>query len=427
MHREDAVGQQPAVGVGQEERGGLAGHAVGRHVDLGEADPDPRGVRAGVPGDLLPEQVDRVGDVTGPGQRFAGVAARVPVHVDEVDLRPGDGEHGLVPGARIVTGGQAVRPVGRHGQHRADLDGGVDGLHRLGVGDHQVRVVGSALVGMVVGLPAGPVVPVAVVLVADRPVPGAVPLRHVGVAHPVGGLGRRAGAVVRDDHRLGADPPRRGHEGVEVGAGSDVAAGRGVVAPVIDVGVRAAGVAHHLHAGGSQQVRRLVGAQVLVPDGVVDAECGVGHGGQPGPRVHGDGHRRGRRADARLVDSDQATRGEQQARHEGHATATGQRWRCVASTTGWVRFSHACVLRRSRLSAAPVGSLRGSSAAGKPGRLKPLAVVPRDRAGPGCPSGDGHSRARQRIEAQESHSTRDDSTGRPDRRTSRHPVAAVTW
>jgi hypothetical protein len=59
---------------------------------------------------------------------------------------------------------------------------------------------------------------------------------------------------------------------VEVGVRGDVAAGGGVVAPVVDVGVRAAGVAHRLDAGVAQEVGDLGCAELGVPDRVVDAD-----------------------------------------------------------------------------------------------------------------------------------------------------------
>src|SRR5690606_11193554 len=149
---------------------------------------------------------------------------------------------------------QAVGPVGGCGQHRADLDGRVDGLHRVGVGHDVTRVLGRALVRVVVGLPGGAVVAVAVDLVADLPVLHAVPLGEVGVADPGRGLLGGAGAVVGGHHHLRPGAPCGAYEGVEVGAGSHVAAGRGVVGPVVDVGVGAAGIAQQLHSGVLEQV-----------------------------------------------------------------------------------------------------------------------------------------------------------------------------
>ena len=60
--------------------------------------------------------------------------------------------------------------------------------------------------------------------------------------------------------------------------------------PVVDVGVRAAGVADHLHAGVLHQRRGGVAAEFGVPDRVVDAESKGGHGAEPGAGVDGDGN-----------------------------------------------------------------------------------------------------------------------------------------
>src|SRR5690606_24477353 len=150
-------------------------------------------------------------------------------------------------------------------QHRADLDGRVDGLHRVGVGHDVPRVLGRALVRMVVGLPGGAVVAVTVDLVADLPVLHAVALGDVGVADPGRGLLGGAGAVVGGHHHPRPGAPGGAHEGVEAGAGGHVTAGRGVVGPVVDVGVGAAGIAQQPHPGLLEQVGGLVGAQIGVP------------------------------------------------------------------------------------------------------------------------------------------------------------------
>jgi hypothetical protein len=265
VDREHAVGHQGAVRVG-EEQGARLGVAADLHVGLGEADLDAARVRAGMPVDLLAQQIGRVDDVLGPGEALGGgAAARVPVHVDEVDVRARDGQHG------------------------ADLDARVHGLHGGGVRHHLVRVHGGRLVVPVVGLPGAAVVPAAVVLVADGPVLRVVLLGDVGVPDPARGLLGRAGAVVRDDHRLGADPLRPRHERVKVGVGGHVPARRGVRLPVVDVGVRAARIADHLDAGGAEQIGDGGGAELLVPDRVVDAERRGGDGGQSGAGVDGDG------------------------------------------------------------------------------------------------------------------------------------------
>src|SRR3712207_9393594 len=61
------------------------------------------------------------------------------------------------------------------GAVRPDLDGRVDRLHRARELAQVARVVGGG---------GPPVVRSLVALVADLPVPDAVPLDHVGVAHP---------------------------------------------------------------------------------------------------------------------------------------------------------------------------------------------------------------------------------------------------
>ena len=286
---EDAVLQQAAVGVGEEQRARL-GVLADADVGLGEADADPGGVRR--------RRTGRSAGAAGTARRRSGrlaqrlgggAAARVPVQVHEVDRRPGD---------RTARSGSRCRRRRRRRSPSGQLAGmvstaptlmrRVDRLHRVGVRDDAVGVAGRALVGVVVGLPGRAVVAVAVVLVADRPVLGAVALGDVGVAHPVGRLLGGAGAVVGDDHRLGADPPDRAHERVEVGVRAPRTRRARCGLPVVDVGVGAARVAHHPHAGGLEQVRRPRGAELGVPDGVVDAQRGVRDRGQSGPGVDGD-------------------------------------------------------------------------------------------------------------------------------------------
>src|SRR5690606_8876910 len=244
---------------------------------------DPLRAGAGVPGDLLAGELDHVRYAVRTVER-----PRIPVQDHEVDLVGGGGEDDLVPASLVALGHDRVRPLGGGGEHGADLDAGVDRLHRVGVGDEVAGVLGRALVVVVVGLPGGAVVAVAVVLVADLPVLDAVALGDVGVPDPGGGLLGRAGAVVGGHHRLGAGAADPGHEGVEVGVRGDVAAGGGVVGPVVDVGVRAAGVAEQPHARRLEQVGGVVRAQVGVPDGMVGADARLGHVREGGAGV--DGH-----------------------------------------------------------------------------------------------------------------------------------------
>src|SRR5581483_5132490 len=126
-------------------------------------------------------------------------AVRVVVHDHEVDLRPGDGEDGVVPVLGVAGAGDAVRPGTGGGQHRSDLDARVGRLHRRGVLEQVGGVGRGAVAGVGVVLPVGAVLAVAVDLVADLPVLHAVVLGDVGVLDPRGGLGRGAGAVVRGD------------------------------------------------------------------------------------------------------------------------------------------------------------------------------------------------------------------------------------
>ena len=51
---------------------------------------------------------------------------------------------------------------------------------------------------------------------------------------------------------------------VEIGVGRDKAAGCGVVAPVVDVAVGAARVAHHLHAGVQIGDHAMIGTSAVV-------------------------------------------------------------------------------------------------------------------------------------------------------------------
>ena len=93
--------QQVAVGVGEEQRARL-GVLADADVELGEADADPGGVRR-----------RRTGRSAGAAGRsassiwsvLASDSAAVPppgyqCRIHEVDLRAGDGEHGLVPRCR---------------------------------------------------------------------------------------------------------------------------------------------------------------------------------------------------------------------------------------------------------------------------------------------------------------------------------------
>src|SRR5205085_3217829 len=142
LHGEDAVLEHAAVGVGEEERARL-GVLADADVGLGHADADPVGTGTGVGGDLAAGLVQDVVDLGRLGQRLGlGAAARVPVHVDEVDVRPGDRQHGLVPRAAVAGADEPVGPVRGGGQHRADLDRRVDRLHRLRVG-HDALGVGA--------------------------------------------------------------------------------------------------------------------------------------------------------------------------------------------------------------------------------------------------------------------------------------------
>ncbi len=198
------------------------------------------------------------------------------------------GEHGVVPVAGIAGGHQSVRPVAGHGEHRTDLDGGVDGLHGRGVRLDLPGVLVRRPVGVEVVLPTVAVDAVAVDLVADLPVLRPVALGDVGVANPVRGLLGRAGAVVGDQDRLGAGRPDRSHEGVEAGTRGDVTAGCGVVDPVVDVGVGAARVAQRADSGGLVQGGHLGVVHVRVPDGGVGAERGGADGAQARARVDRD-------------------------------------------------------------------------------------------------------------------------------------------
>jgi hypothetical protein len=125
-------------------------------------------------------------------------------------------------------------------------------------------------------------------LVADLPVADIPALLDVGVAHPIGGLGRiaaarsrRIGAVVHRNHRLRSGGKNvLGHEVVEgvVGIDINLRPGRARVGlPVIDIRVRAARKAQRGHARGLQlrhQVRR---GEVVVIDAGVNAITGGGH------------------------------------------------------------------------------------------------------------------------------------------------------
>ncbi len=294
---EDAVLQGRHVGVRGEQAVGAAVH-LGVGVDLGERDADLRGALPGVAVDLAADLTQLPGQPGRPVERLVGARpARVGVDDHEVD-RAGHGRQDrVVPVGRVALAGDPVGPVARGGQHGADLDRGVDGLHGLGVGEDVAGVLLGALVRVVVGLPAAAVVAVAVVLVADLPVLRPVPLGDVGVPDPVGGLLRGAGAVVGDDHRLAAGGADGAHERVEAGAGGHVSAGGGVVLPVVDVAVGAAGVAHHLHARGAHQVGDLRVVHVGVPDGGVHPERRLVDGAEADSGVDGDVH--GRRVGGR--------------------------------------------------------------------------------------------------------------------------------
>src|SRR5690606_28574176 len=163
VHREHPVGQQRRVGVGggQGARLGVGAVAAGAGVELGHRDADPLRAGAGVPGDLLAGELDHVRYAVRTVER-----PRIPVQDHEVDLVGGGGEDDLVPASLVALGHDRVRPLGGGGGHGADLDAGVARLHRVGVGDEVAGVLGRALVVVVVGLPGGAVVAVAVVLVA---------------------------------------------------------------------------------------------------------------------------------------------------------------------------------------------------------------------------------------------------------------------
>src|SRR5690606_4044631 len=162
----------------------------GAGVELGHRDADPRrALGPDMAGDPLAGELDHVGDVARAVER-----PRVPVQDHEVDLVSGGGQDDVVPAPGIALGHDGVGPVRGRGEHGADLDGGVDGLHGVGVRDDVAGVLGRALVLVVVGLPLGAVVAVAVVLVADLPVRDAVALGDVGVPDPGGGLLGGAGA-----------------------------------------------------------------------------------------------------------------------------------------------------------------------------------------------------------------------------------------
>src|SRR5271165_5860669 len=139
-----------------------------------------------------------------------GGAVRVVVHDHEVDVLPHDRQYRLVPVCAVTGGDGAVGPaVAGQREHRPDLDRGIDRLHVL---HDVVRVGGGALAGVVVELPVGAVVAVAVDLVADLPVLVVVALGDVGVLDPSGRLLRRPGAVVRDQDGLRSGGLNRAHE-----------------------------------------------------------------------------------------------------------------------------------------------------------------------------------------------------------------------
>ncbi len=178
--------------------------------------------------------------------------------------------HGRGLGVRHPVG-----PEAGGGQDGADLSVRVDRVDRRDVARHIGRILGRpAVVGLGrlaadrhraaaqravtvrVRLPVGAVGAVAVYLVAGLPVGDPVVVGYVSVPDPRRGQRWRTGAVVEGDDRLGPDGLRGRHETGEPGAGRDVPAARGGARlPVVDVGVRAAGIAQRVDSRRLEQRR----------------------------------------------------------------------------------------------------------------------------------------------------------------------------
>ncbi len=295
-----AVGEVEGV----DQAGGLPAHFPRVAVVLGHAQFHVGAGGAQVVADLLAQARRRAGPIRPDGGagivrhlqqqritvrriRVVGPAPGGPLPVKMVDekirrdaeaaeLRQHDGRPAIIRRLRARVDGKMAGVVAggvfaRH-HHDAHLDGhaGIGRLHLLNI-SRRPRGIGVRIVRHGIGIHF----PRAITFIAHFPILEAAVIGLVGVQHPGGRLGRRAGAVVDGGENL------RAQVGGEIAEGGIAG---GIAGPIIFVRSRAAGPPQG-------QVPRLLdhGQRFGIPQGVVPS----GRVQSELPRVHRLQHMRG--------------------------------------------------------------------------------------------------------------------------------------